>query len=33
MEGFVDSLFAPRVTRRIRGGLRSAGAFFRRGRV
>jgi succinate-semialdehyde dehydrogenase/glutarate-semialdehyde dehydrogenase len=33
MEGFVDWLFAPGISRRMRGGLRSAGAFFRQGRV
>ena len=33
MEGFVDWLFARGLGRRLRGGLRSAGAFFRRGRL
>ena len=33
MEGFADFLFARGIMRRITGGLRSAGAFFRKGRV
>jgi succinate-semialdehyde dehydrogenase/glutarate-semialdehyde dehydrogenase len=33
MEGFVDFLFSASWARRIRGGLRSAGAYLRRGRV
>ena len=33
MEGFVDMLFAGSLIRKIRGGLRAAGAYFRSGRL
>ena len=33
MEGFVDFLFAGSVARKLRGGLRAAGAYFRKGRL
>jgi hypothetical protein len=33
MEGFVDFLFASNWMRRIRGGLRSMNAYFRKGRL
>jgi acyl-CoA reductase-like NAD-dependent aldehyde dehydrogenase len=33
MEGFVDFLFSSKWTRRIRGGLRSVNAYFRKGRL
>jgi len=33
MEGFVDFLFAGSVAQKLRGGLRAAGAYFRKGRL
>jgi len=33
MEGFVDFLFAGSLARKLRGGLRAAGAYFRKGRL
>jgi hypothetical protein len=33
MEGFIDLMFAPSLHQKLRGALRAAGAFWRKGRL